>query len=64
MTKSHMTRPGFEPGSPQWEAGDLPPEIWRGLQSNLVTSLVFEEWCPLRCDVGCSGRRFASLKLR
>jgi hypothetical protein len=20
--KSHMTRPGFEPGPPQWEAGD------------------------------------------
>jgi hypothetical protein len=22
ITKSHMTRPGFEPGSPRWEAGD------------------------------------------
>jgi hypothetical protein len=21
-TKSHMTRPGFEPGPPWWEAGD------------------------------------------
>jgi hypothetical protein len=21
-TKSHMTRPGFEPGPPRWEAGD------------------------------------------
>jgi hypothetical protein len=20
--KSHMTRPGFEPGPPRWEAGD------------------------------------------
>jgi hypothetical protein len=22
ITESHMTRPGFEPGPPQWEAGD------------------------------------------
>jgi hypothetical protein len=22
ITKSHMTRPGFEPGPPLWEAGD------------------------------------------
>jgi hypothetical protein len=22
ITKSHMTRPGFEPGPPRWEAGD------------------------------------------
>jgi hypothetical protein len=22
ITKSHMTRPGFEPGLPRWEAGD------------------------------------------
>jgi hypothetical protein len=21
ITKSHMTRPGFEPGPPRWEAG-------------------------------------------
>jgi hypothetical protein len=30
--KFHMTRPGLEPGPPQWEAGDLPPELWHGLQ--------------------------------
>jgi hypothetical protein len=22
ITKYHMTRPGFEPGPPRWEAGD------------------------------------------
>jgi hypothetical protein len=22
ITKSHLTRPGFEPGPPRWEAGD------------------------------------------
>jgi hypothetical protein len=22
ITKSHMTRPGFEPGPPRWKAGD------------------------------------------
>jgi hypothetical protein len=22
ITKSHMTRPGFEPGPPRWEDGD------------------------------------------
>jgi hypothetical protein len=22
LTKYHMTRPGFEPGPPRWEAGD------------------------------------------
>jgi hypothetical protein len=30
--KSHMTWPGLELGPPRWEAGDLPPELWRGLQ--------------------------------
>jgi hypothetical protein len=30
-----MTRPGFEPGPPRWEAGDLPPELWRGLSFTL-----------------------------
>jgi hypothetical protein len=25
-----MPRPGFEPGSPQWEASDYPLEVWRG----------------------------------
>jgi hypothetical protein len=25
-----MTSPGFEPGPPRWEAGDYPPELWRG----------------------------------
>jgi hypothetical protein len=29
--KSHMTLPGLEPGPPPWEAGDKPPELWRGL---------------------------------
>jgi hypothetical protein len=28
--KSHMTRPGFEPGQPRWEASDWPSEVWRG----------------------------------
>jgi hypothetical protein len=25
--KSHIIWPGLEPGSPLWEAGDLPPEL-------------------------------------
>jgi hypothetical protein len=29
--KSHMTRSGFEPGPPRWEASDYPLELWRGL---------------------------------
>jgi hypothetical protein len=29
--KFHLTRPGREPGPPQWEAGDEPLELWRGL---------------------------------
>jgi hypothetical protein len=36
ITKSHITRPGFEPGPPLWEAGDEPPELWRG-PSSVVT---------------------------
>jgi hypothetical protein len=28
--KSHMTRPGFEPGSPRWEVSDYPLDLWRG----------------------------------
>jgi hypothetical protein len=35
ITKSHMTRPGFEPGPPRWEAGDKPPELWYGLSLTL-----------------------------
>jgi hypothetical protein len=31
--KSHMTRPGFEPGPPRWEASDFPLELWRGLNT-------------------------------
>jgi hypothetical protein len=30
ITKSHLTRPGFEPGPPRWEAGDYLPELWHG----------------------------------
>jgi hypothetical protein len=25
-----LARPEFEPGPPQWEASDLPLELWRG----------------------------------
>jgi hypothetical protein len=32
--KSHMHWPGIEPGPPQLEAGDLPPETQRGLFTN------------------------------
>jgi hypothetical protein len=28
--KFHMTRPGFEPGPPRWEASDQPLELWSG----------------------------------
>jgi hypothetical protein len=34
--KSHMTRPGFEPGPPRWEASDYPLELWRGLRGNVT----------------------------
>jgi hypothetical protein len=37
ITKSHMTRPEFEPGPPRWEAGDWPPELWRNPWWNLHT---------------------------
>jgi hypothetical protein len=29
--KSHMIRPGLEPGPPRWEASVLPPELWHDL---------------------------------
>jgi hypothetical protein len=29
--KSHMSRPGLDPGSLRWEAGDKLPELWHGL---------------------------------
>jgi hypothetical protein len=41
ITKSHMTRPGFEAGPPRWEAGDYPPELWRGLGTILVSTRLF-----------------------
>jgi hypothetical protein len=28
--KSHLTRPGREPGPPRWEASDYPLKLWRG----------------------------------
>jgi hypothetical protein len=27
ITKSHMTRPGFEPGPPRWEEFDVSPTM-------------------------------------
>jgi hypothetical protein len=33
--KSHMTRPGVEPGPPRWEASDQLPEIWCGPLRNV-----------------------------
>jgi Ni/Co efflux regulator RcnB len=36
--KSHMMKSGLEPGPPQWEAGDYPPELWRGHKKNLHSS--------------------------
>jgi hypothetical protein len=35
--KPHMDWPGIEPESPQWNAGDLPPEPWHGLLNGLST---------------------------
>jgi hypothetical protein len=34
--KSHVTRPGFEPGPPRWEASGYPLEPWRGPRNFLV----------------------------
>jgi hypothetical protein len=34
--KSHMTKPGFEPGPPRWEANDYPPELWRAPFTGLL----------------------------
>jgi hypothetical protein len=31
--KSHLTRPGIEPGPPRWEANNKPLELWRGPNS-------------------------------
>jgi hypothetical protein len=28
--KSHMTRPGLEPGPPRWESSDQQLELWHG----------------------------------
>jgi hypothetical protein len=39
--KSHMITPGLEPGPPQWEASDYPPELQRGLA---VTRYYSPEW--------------------
>jgi hypothetical protein len=30
--------PGFEPGPLRWEAGDYPPELWRGHTDNKLTT--------------------------
>jgi hypothetical protein len=42
--KSHLTRPGTEPGPPRWEANDYPLKLWRGLNHlsyTLIDGLVF-----------------------
>jgi hypothetical protein len=31
--------PGFESGPPRWEAGDYPPELWRGLSEDFLETL-------------------------
>jgi hypothetical protein len=36
ITKSHITRPEFEPRPPRWETGDKPLELWRGPKNVLV----------------------------
>jgi hypothetical protein len=38
--KSHLTRPGFEPGPPRWEASDSPLELWRG-PSLTISQMMF-----------------------
>jgi hypothetical protein len=38
--KSHMNRPGFEPGPLRWEASDQPLELWRGPHATLIFVLV------------------------
>jgi hypothetical protein len=45
ITKSHMIRPGFEPGPPRWEAGDYG---W-----NVETPKEFHvDWCATGCMSG------------
>jgi hypothetical protein len=39
--KSHLTRPGIEPGPPRWEASDYPLELWSG-PSNMQLSCELE----------------------
>jgi hypothetical protein len=31
--KSHLTKPGCDPGPPRWEASDWPLELWRSHQT-------------------------------
>jgi hypothetical protein len=31
---------GLQPGPPQWETGDYPPELWHGLQLAVILSLI------------------------
>jgi hypothetical protein len=38
--KSHMTRPGFEPSQLRWEARDQPLELWRGLETLILSSQI------------------------
>jgi hypothetical protein len=35
--KSHLTRPGIEPGPPRLEASDQPPELWRGIIESVTS---------------------------
>jgi hypothetical protein len=34
--KSHLTRPGIEPGPPRWEASDELLQLWRGLPADML----------------------------
>jgi hypothetical protein len=51
--KSHMTRPGLEPGPPQWEASDKPPELWRGWVEGLIEHM--QSFCILSFQYILSG---------
>jgi hypothetical protein len=60
--KSHMTRPGVEPGPPRWEANDYPVELWRGYLSMALVGVGRVFSFLISKSVGLHGRVSARRK--
>jgi hypothetical protein len=56
--KSHLTRPGIEPGPPRWEPRDYLLELWRGPLSGELVPTLGDRGCCVVSATNHNGRYF------